>query len=67
MKKWLKVVLWIVCIVLQEIIVIFGAFFFYDYSKAKQRIEELAEEPYFTRFELTAEEVELFLGTMAVL
>ena len=62
MKKWLKVVLWIVCIVLQEIIVIFGAFFFYDYSTAKQRIEELAEEPYFTRFELTAEEVELFLG-----
>lgn len=61
MKKKTKIALWIICILLQEIIVIFGTFFFYDYAKAKQRIEELAEEPYFTKDELTADEVELFL------
>ena len=62
MKKKTKIALWIICILLQEIIVIFGTIFFYDYAKAKQRIEELAEEPYFTRDELTANEVELFMG-----
>ena len=61
MKKKTKIALWIICILLQEIIVIFGTIFFYDYAKAKERIEELSEEPYFTKDELTANEVELFL------
>lgn len=53
-------------LILQEIVIIAIAFLYYDYAKAKERIEELEQEPYFTEEKLTAEEYELVLDCIKI-
>ena len=48
----------------QDVLVLLGAFFYNDYSKAKERLRELEEEPYFTSEKISAEEMDLIVDCL---